>query len=200
MSNLAYSAMVFAREVHKEQFRKYTGNPYADHLAEVAGIVAAAGVFSGAVDSLPGREVAVAVAWLHDCAEDQGVTHATLQERFGLQVADAVLMLSDLEKGNRSERKSASRDRLAQAQPFVQSIKCADLLSNTSSILLHDPKFAVVYLQEKRLLLDVMTKPDPRLKALVWAKVSSAEVFEASLSAACDPSDPGVIGECAPCK
>lgn len=35
---IGYEAMVFAREVHKDQKRKYTGNPYADHLAEVAGI------------------------------------------------------------------------------------------------------------------------------------------------------------------
>lgn len=30
------------------------------------------------------------------------------------------------------------------------------LESNTGSILMHDPKFAVTYLEEKRLLLDVL--------------------------------------------
>ena len=40
VSDLAFDAMVFARQVHSQQVRKYTGNPYADHLAEVAGIVA----------------------------------------------------------------------------------------------------------------------------------------------------------------
>lgn len=39
VSNLAFKAMAFAREVHAKQRRKYTNNPYADHLAEVAGIV-----------------------------------------------------------------------------------------------------------------------------------------------------------------
>jgi hypothetical protein len=43
------------------------------------------------------------------------------------------------------------------------TIKCADLISNTSSIVKHDPKFAEVYLEEKRLLLDVLTKADPWL-------------------------------------
>lgn len=38
MGERAFDAMTFAREVHKDQVRKYTGNPYADHLAEVAGL------------------------------------------------------------------------------------------------------------------------------------------------------------------
>ena len=33
----AYEAMMFAREAHKYQVRRYTGNPYVDHLAEVCG-------------------------------------------------------------------------------------------------------------------------------------------------------------------
>ena len=37
------------------------------------------------------------------------------------------------------------------------------MISNTSSIVEHDPKFAVVYLEEKRLLLDVLKNADPRL-------------------------------------
>lgn len=158
--NLAYEAMMFAREAHKAQVRKYTANPYADHLAEVAGI---------AMTACPDRlnpDVFVAVCWLHDCVEDQGVGVDTLTEKFGATVACAVLFLSDLETGNRAERKAASRERLAGAWDWVQTIKCADLISNTSSIVMHDPKFAVTYLEEKRLLLDVMTKADPRLLAL----------------------------------
>lgn len=150
---LAYKAMIFARECHKHQRRKYTNNPYADHLAEVAGIVAT-------VDSSP---QAIATAWLHDCREDQGITGEEIEQRFGMRVAVGVALLSDLEVGNRAERKAASRARLADAPAWVQTIKCADLISNTSSIVEHDPKFAIVYLQEKRLLLDVLTKADKRL-------------------------------------
>ena len=40
MITLAFEAMLFARTSHAGQVRKYTGNPYTDHLAEVAGIVA----------------------------------------------------------------------------------------------------------------------------------------------------------------
>ena len=162
--SLAYEAMMFAREVHKDQRRKYTNNPYTDHLAEVAGI---ASTVCWRYEHL--EQEIIAAAWLHDSREDQGVSRETIQARFGGLVADMVDMLSDLELGNRAARKAASRARLAKAWPCVQTIKCADLISNTSSIVQHDPEFAEVYLEEKRLLLDVLTKADPRLLWLARA-------------------------------
>lgn len=48
----------------------------------------------------------------------------------------------------------------------VQTIKCADLRSNTSSIVRHDRKFAVTYLTEKRLMLAAMVLVEPRLVAI----------------------------------
>lgn len=159
MNNVSFEAMLFAREVHKDQKRKYTGNPYVDHLAEVAGIVSTAIPYSlgDFIDYI------LATAWLHDCMEDQGVSYITLLDRFGPTVADGVKMLSDMETGNRANRKEASRKRLSDAEFWVQDIKCADIISNTSSIVQHDPKFAVLYLEEKRLLLDVMTRGDEGL-------------------------------------
>lgn len=164
MSNdLAFRAMRFACEVHKDQKRKYTGNPYSDHLAEVAGITAS-------VDS---REHVLATAWLHDCVEDQGVSLEEIESRFGFLVAVGVSGLSDLEQGNRAERKRLSRERLALCSDWIQTIKTADLISNTSSIVLHDPNFAVVYLEEKRLLLEVLDKADPRLLEMAWTQIDA---------------------------
>ena len=158
MPTLAFDAMMFARNVHRGQRRKYTNNPYADHLAEVAGIVAT-------VDC---SEESIAVAWLHDSREDQGVTGDEIEARFGMRVAVGVALLSDFETGNRAQRKAAARDRLAGAPGWVQTIKCADLISNTASIVMHDPSFAAVYLEEKRMLLDVLTKADERILKLAW--------------------------------
>ena len=158
---IASDAMVFARKVHAEQKRKYTGNPYFDHLAEVAGII------STVASQYAWPDHVIATAWLHDCVEDHQVEWRILHNIFGIQVADGVFLLSDREtEGNRATRKAASIERLSKAPAWVQSIKCADLISNTSSIVLHDPKFAVTYLEEKRLLLDVLTKADPRLLAM----------------------------------
>ena len=155
---MAHRAMCFARQVHRDHKRKYTGAPYTDHLAEVAGIV------GSLYASTLGCNYVMTVAWLHDTIEDCGVTRGQLEEEFTSEVANGVLMLSDLETtGNRAERKAASRIRLAAAKPWIQDIKCADLISNTQSIVEYDPKFAVTYLEEKRLLLDVLTKADRRL-------------------------------------
>lgn len=164
-NNLALDAMQFARKIHAEQRRKYTNNPYTDHLAEVAGIVAT-------VSGLhPSAQVTLAVAWLHDTVEDQGVSDQTLLNRFGYEVMRGVMLLSDLETGNRVQRKEASRNRLSGAPGWVQDIKVADLISNISSIVMHDPKFAVVYLEEKRLLLDVLTAANPALLSIARTKL-----------------------------
>lgn len=167
---IAFQAMQFAREAHKYQRRKYTINPYVDHLAEVAGIAMSVGWREPEVHP----DIFMAVCWLHDCIEDQGVTYATLVSHFGTTVAGGVMMLSDAEGGNRAERKHLDRQRLAGAAKWVQTIKVADLISNTSSIVQHDPKFAVLYLEEKRLLLDVLTKADTRLVAIARAQAATA--------------------------
>lgn len=158
MGNVAYDAMMFARHAHAGQVRKYTGNPYHDHLAEVAGIVATVDA------SVP----TTAVAWLHDVVEDTSFTAVDIRRMFDPIITDGVLWLSDVEPGNRAERKRLSRERLARAPAWIQTIKCADLISNTSSIVKHDPKFAVVYLEEMRQLLGVLTKADRRLWELAW--------------------------------
>ena len=167
---IAYDAMMFARQVHATQVRKYTGNPYVDHLAEVAGIAMSVGWHEPQIHP----DQFMAVCWLHDAFEDQGITPGEIASRFGVQVSVGVAWLSDMEQGNRAERKAASRTRLGGAPAWVQTIKCADLISNTSSIVKHDPKFAEIYLEEKRLLLDVLTKADPRLRALAYEQAAAA--------------------------
>lgn len=171
--------MLFAHHVHGSQVRKYTGNPYADHLAEVAGIVATVAWRNAPLVSIGGvgynLDCMTAIAWLHDCVEDQGVSEVELTKRFGSIVANSVMMLSDLEQGNRAERKAASRARLAAAPGWIQTIKVADMISNTSSIVQNDPKFAVTYLAEKRAMLDALTHADERLIAVARQQIRGAQ-------------------------
>src|SRR5262245_873230 len=131
MTVLVYEAMEFARQVHKDQRRKYTNEPYSIHLGEVAGIV-------GAVTDSP---QVLATAWLHDTVEDQHVDLRVIAQRFGEEVAHGVEALSDVEKGNREEREAASRRRLHAAAPWIQTIKVADIISNSSAITTHDPGY-----------------------------------------------------------
>ncbi len=162
MTDTAFKAMKFAMEAHKDHKRKYTNNPYFTHLAEVAGIIS----------TLYDDEYVVSVAWLHDCMEDCGITFDKLEHEFGHEIAVGVRFLSDLEKGNRSRRKELSRERLSFAPSEIQDIKVCDLISNTSSIVHHDPKFAKTYLEEKRLLLDVLTLADKRLLEIAYEQIN----------------------------
>jgi len=164
---VAISAMQVAFAAHADQKRKYTGDPYTSHLAEVAGIVAAA----------TGSDEAVSIAWLHDTIEDTATSFEDLHGIFGLRIAASVVTLSDLETvGNRAARKAAARVRLAAAPPMVQTIKVADIISNTSSIVLHDPKFARVYLPECVALLNVLAKADSRLLKMAWNQISKTSL------------------------
>ena len=155
---LEHRARLFATAAHAAvgQLRKYTFEPYIVHPQEVAEIVR----------SVPHTEVQLAAAWLHDVVEDTGVTIELIREEFGSEVSDLVGWLTDVSRpdhGNRSQRKAIDRAHTAQAPAAAQTVKLADLISNTQSIVEHDPKFAVTYLQEKRLLLEVLTRGDPGL-------------------------------------
>jgi (p)ppGpp synthase/HD superfamily hydrolase len=154
-------AQVYAMAAHAAvgQRRKYTNEPYIVHPAEVAKIVA----------SVPGSTPdMVAAAWLHDVVEDTGCTYNDIHMGFGTDIATLVGWLTDVSKpedGNRAVRKAIDREHTAAAPAEAQTIKLADLISNTRSIMAHDPKFAVTYLEEKRALLAVMTRGDPGLHA-----------------------------------
>ena len=168
MSTQAYRAMIFAREVHKDQVRKYSNDPYIIHLAEVAGIVGSLGGPTARMDEM------MAIAWLHDCREDQGISHDTLMERFGGNITLGVNWLSDLQTGNRAARNAAAIARLHLAPAHIQTIKCADLISNSTSILKHDPKFAVTYIKEKAALLDALDRADSRLWGIAKGIIDEA--------------------------
>ncbi|WP_456670713.1 HD domain-containing protein [Bradyrhizobium sp. USDA 3240] len=161
-------AREFAREKHAQQKRSHTGEPYFVHLEEVAGIVARAGL----------SETAIAAAWLHDTVEDTDATLPEICAKFGSGVAVMVLDLTDTPPGpgmNRASQGEIDRRRLAAAGPETQGIKCADLISNTSTIAKHDPGFARQYLPEKRATLDILTKAPAPLLELARASLRAAE-------------------------
>ena len=159
-------ARVFATAAHAAvgQLRKYTFEPYIVHPAEVVSIV----------QSVPHTEAMLAAAWLHDVVEDTGVTLETVRAEFGDEVAELVGWLTDVSRpdhGNRAARKAVDRAHSAMAPAAAQTVKLADLISNTRSIVAHDEKFAKTYLEEKRLLLEVMTKGDATLMAMARKNV-----------------------------
>jgi len=155
---LVNHARIFATAAHAAvgQRRKYTNEPYIVHPAEVVGIV----------ESVSHSDEMLAAAWLHDVLEDTGVTYDVLYKEFGEPVANLVHWLTDVSRstdGNRAARKALDREHLSRAPAAAQTIKVADLISNSVSITRYDPKFARVYLEEKTALLEVLTLADPGL-------------------------------------
>lgn len=166
----------FAACAHRTQVRKYTGEPYIVHCAEVASLLRLH------VDHVSLHMLQA--AWLHDTVEDTDVTAEQIYDVFGRNVWRMVLGLTDAAPpslGNRTTRKAFERDRLASESAEVQTIKCCDLISNTKTIAVNDPKFAKVYLREKREILDVMGKSQETVRRIAYGILRDAEEYLASL-------------------
>ena len=73
--DIVYKAQVFATAAHYavKQTRKYTGEPYIVHPAEVVAILYKYGT----------TEEQAAAGWLHDTVEDTGVTSEIIYFEFG---------------------------------------------------------------------------------------------------------------------
>jgi (p)ppGpp synthase/HD superfamily hydrolase len=169
-------ARIFATAAHGAtgQKRKYINTPYIEHPASVVEILANDG---WAKDSFRWRTIATA-AWLHDVAEDTEISIGDIEIEFGDIIAHIVSDLSDMqtpEDGTRAERKERAAQKLAKSHPWTQTIKYADLIHNTSSIVEHDKRFAKTYLKEKRRLLDLMDAGSESLRAKAYRVLNAAE-------------------------
>lgn len=122
----------FAAEKHADQKRKgAAGEPYINHLIEVAQLV------STAVPE-PDANLVMA-ALLHDTIEDTGVTAVELAERFGQDVAALVVELTDDKSLPEAERKRLQVEHAPKLSVRAQTIKLADKISNLRSILSSPP-------------------------------------------------------------
>ena len=153
-------AFHFAQQAHQGQVRKYTGEPYINHPVAVAKLVA---------EVCDNKEM-VAAALLHDTVEDTAATILDIRREFGKTIAIWVEQLTKVSQsghGNRAVRKALDRAHTALADHEAKTIKLADVFDNIKNIAEKDPKFAQVYMQEKRDLLEVLTEGDQGLYARV---------------------------------
>lgn len=154
-------ALIFAVKAHGNQKRKYTGDPYIVHPIAVADLVERC--MAGGVSPIM-MEHLKAAAVLHDTIEDTEITYGDIQIEFGIGIADLVDEVTDASApsdGNRAARKAIDRDHIRRSSSYGASIKLADLINNTESIVKYDKDFAKVYLKEKKLLLNVLTHGHP---------------------------------------
>lgn len=168
-TRLEAEARAFAAYAHESvgQLRRYTALPYIVHPAAVAELVR----------TVPHTEEMLAAAWLHDVVEDTPVTLREIEITFGAAVAELVDWLTDVsrpEDGNRATRVALDRAHSAKATPAAQTVKLADVIDNTRSVMRHDPRFARTYLYEKRLLVGVLQGGDRDLRALALSVIDGA--------------------------
>jgi hypothetical protein len=141
ISPFVMSVLKFSKESHNGQERRFINLPYIMHPMELATRLLLE-KFSDDV---------IAGALLHDVVEDCNVSLDAIENQFNKQVAYYVYYLSDIakpEEGNRKVRQDINFIHFSKSDWDTHNIKLVDLISNTRSLVICDPRFASVYLPE----------------------------------------------------
>ncbi|MDD1527907.1 phosphohydrolase [Bradyrhizobium sp. WBOS7] len=132
---LISEAAEFAAQRHNGMARKGRGNePYINHLAEVANLLATA--TDGADAEL------VAAGWLHDTIEDTDTTREELAQRFSERTASLVAECTDDMSLPKAKRRQKQIEDAPHKSPGARLIKIADKISNTGARIQTDPSAA----------------------------------------------------------
>ncbi len=110
--NKSNKAKLFAEQIHNHQFDK-AGQPYINHLAFVAGLLANE------------NDDVIATAWLHDSVEDTEVSLNDISELFGSVIADSVNAIT--KRQGESYQDYLSR---VKSNDIARKVKIADLSHN----------------------------------------------------------------------
>jgi (p)ppGpp synthase/HD superfamily hydrolase len=120
-------AFDFAARHHVHQRRKgEAAEPYINHLAEVAALLAEA---TGGDDP-----VLLVAGLLHDTIEDQDVTRAEIAASFGDEVASLVVEVTDDKSLPKIERKRLQVENAPRKTARAKLLKLADKTSNLRAI------------------------------------------------------------------
>jgi guanosine-3',5'-bis(diphosphate) 3'-pyrophosphohydrolase len=122
----------FSAERHAKQKRKGDAQePYLNHLAEVAELVATA---------TEGRDAnLVAAAVLHDTVEDTATLPGELASIFNADVAGLVAEVTDDKRLGKAERKKLQVEHAAAISARAKILKLADKTSNLRSLVKSPP-------------------------------------------------------------
>jgi (p)ppGpp synthase/HD superfamily hydrolase len=129
---LVSRAADFAARRHVGTRRKGADKqPYVNHLAEVAQLLAAA--TDGSDAGL------VAAGWLHDTIEDTPTSREELAQEFGDDIAGLVVEVTDDKSLPKAERKRLQIEHAPHATGRARMIKIADKTSNIRSLINSPP-------------------------------------------------------------
>src|SRR5262249_36488886 len=120
----------FAARRHCDQRRKGAAHePYINHLAEVAAMLAAATM----------DPTLVAAGFLHDTLEDTATEFEELKAQFGERVASLVAEVTDDKSLRKAERKRLQVGKAPAKTEGARLIKIADKASNLRALALSPP-------------------------------------------------------------
>ena len=125
-------AVDYAARQHIAQRRKgERGEPYVNHLTEVAGLLA---------EATGGDDVVLLMGGLlHDTLEDTDASYEDLVERFGPEVAALVAEVTDDKSLPKEERKRLQIDKAPDKSRRAKLLKIADKTSNLRSMVNSPP-------------------------------------------------------------
>ncbi|MDH3233874.1 MAG: HD domain-containing protein [Alphaproteobacteria bacterium] len=126
-------ALDYAARRHADQRRKGAGaNPYINHLAEVAHLLA---------DATGGEDTNLVIAGLlHDAIEDTGATREEVAAAFGEDVATLVAAVTDDKALPKSQRKRLQVETAPDKPERARMLKIADKTSNLRDIAADPPE------------------------------------------------------------
>lgn len=121
----------FSAEKHRFQRRKdQHATPYINHPIKVAYTLTSAG--ESDVELLM-------AALLHDTIEDTETSYDELADKFGRDVADVVLELTNAKHLSKEEQKEQQLVRIKHKSERARKVKLADKICNVGDILNHPP-------------------------------------------------------------
>jgi GTP diphosphokinase / guanosine-3',5'-bis(diphosphate) 3'-diphosphatase len=126
-------AIDFAAERHRDQRRKdVAASPYINHPIALAKLLAE----TGGIEDL----VVLQAAILHDTIEDTETRYDELVARFGLDVADVVMEVTDDKNLPKAARKQAQIDHAPHKSRAAALVKLADKTCNLRDVANSPPK------------------------------------------------------------
>lgn len=168
MTTLFSRALIFATTCHAEagQLRKFSDEPYIVHPIDVAVRLKRFGITD---------EVVLAAAVLHDVVEDTEAAVEDVERLFGPDVARLVQQVTNPPGENFTGRLI----RLGSADWQAQAIKCADIVSNCTTLPALAPEWAMTYLPKKAREVGVLT----RAPVALWREADLATRLDRAVMA-----------------
>jgi len=159
---LVTRAALYASEAHAHHRRKgEAAEPYVNHLAEVAMLLARAGADANLI----------AAGYLHDTLEDTEVTYADLAAAFNEDIAELVQLATDDDSLSKSVRKSLQIERAPGLPVRAQMLRICDKISNLRALRSSPPagwsfERKLEYFEWARLVVNGCRGADPGLVEL----------------------------------